>query len=245
LKYRDHEVGWLEYIQDVGRVVDRLVALGYPTPRLVASGSLHNGIDYCLQGYIEGAPLDRLTREALPQVLQVIDRQANLDIPSKRDWCVMVYLAVCGEDSDVANVIHNHSPAGAELVVRIRQSLNGLDLADLPRADIVHGDFNTGNIIMNEGELAAVIDFQSVGRGTRVIDLATLLFNEWAEVGDTEIAKQLRDHAVPIAGEKVLLLCLARSAFARIQGAVLRRESGYVADHLVDLSHRLVDWLRT
>lgn len=46
----------------------------------------------------------------------------------------------------------------------------------LPDDDIVHGDLNPSNVLVRDGQIVAVIDTGSAGRGSRAIDLATVVW---------------------------------------------------------------------
>jgi aminoglycoside phosphotransferase (APT) family kinase protein len=46
---------------------------------------------------------------------------------------------------------------------------------ELPTGDLVHGDLNPDNVLLDGDRISALIDVEAVGRGSRMHDLATLL----------------------------------------------------------------------
>jgi aminoglycoside phosphotransferase (APT) family kinase protein len=90
----------------------------------------------------------------------------------------------------------------------------------LPTGDFVHGDFTPRNMLFGRGRLAAVIDLEGFGRGTRVIDLVALLQTAaHPRHGSPAMAQRLKDHAIAIGGEQTFLTCVVHRVLAVLAAA--------------------------
>jgi Ser/Thr protein kinase RdoA (MazF antagonist) len=89
----------------------------------------------------------------------------------------------------------------------------------LDRGDLVHGDFATDNVLV-AGDSVSIIDSQDVGRGTRVIDLATMAVHCTAwEVSESAVAPFL-EAAVAVDGLGVARICAAVRALVAVVHAI-------------------------
>lgn len=109
----------------------------------------------------------------------------------------------------------------------------------LPGGDLVHGDFNTCNVLLDQGRVSAVIDVEELGSGTRVIDYACLLREAYVERYDDEVRLVLRRAGEAIAGPGALAVCAAATAF-HIVKFKLRFQPDRIASTLAGL-HQLAD----
>ena len=110
------------------------------------------------------------------------------------------------------------APALAQRLRRLVQPARG---RRLPCNDLVHHDFNLSDILMHHGAVTGVVDWQDAGRGSRALDLATLLF-EWHRVRDAggEVAPEgsvrLVEQILNVAGDTGLRLVVTYGAIARL-----------------------------
>lgn len=79
----------------------------------------------------------------------------------------------------------------------------------LPVDDVVHGDSSAANLLRDPAGRIRFVDTETVGRGTRVRDLADLLRQcALATWDSTEAEAVLADEALTIAGDGVFTTCL-------------------------------------
>jgi hypothetical protein len=173
-------------IPDLARCVERVRASGYPTPRWLGYGSTYAVIEH-----VEGRSATPLTTVTTPLLLAVLERQAGL--------------------APARDVRRDQPAAGPpELVARFERLPKPLSL---PVGDLVHGDFNSCNIMLDGGTVSGVIDVDGLGRGTRVYDYACLLREAYVEDYGEEVRTMIRHAAVAVAGPAVLAACAASAAY--------------------------------
>jgi hypothetical protein len=118
-------------------------------------------------------------------------------------------------------------PGGAALIARYDELLVSFGVVDLPRGDLVHGDFNTCNVLLTDGAVSAVIDIEELGSGTRVIDPGCLLREAYVQHYHPEVKRRLRRAGESVAGPGPLAVCAVAAAFF-IVGFKLRYEPAVV-----------------
>jgi aminoglycoside phosphotransferase (APT) family kinase protein len=79
----------------------------------------------------------------------------------------------------------------------------------LSGGDLVHGDFNSCNILIDDGAVSGVIDVAGFRAGTRVYDYACLLREAYVEDYGDDVIALIHDAARDIAGAGVLAACAA------------------------------------
>lgn len=126
-------------------------------PPLLGSGDRH-GTGWTAEGLLPGARPRRLTRELVEQVSDFCTRLPSLDTPPSVD----------DELAVLAPLDPNGVLAGAAPVLRDR-------LAQLP-AVLRHGDLWSGNLLVRDGHLTGVLDWDAwAPRGAPGVDLLHLL----------------------------------------------------------------------
>ena len=169
-----HNLRWMEGAR---KVTDRLRSVGYPAPRFLYIGRLPGGI-YSIQSALPGSPLRILTTALLPRLLALNELQVERAIPGGRDWHQEVIKTVLfgGDEYCLHTSLQQHSQDTADLL-REAQSLV-VAYQDEPhrKGDIVHGDFQQSNILIHDGQISGVIDWDGWNAGDCTFDIATLLF---------------------------------------------------------------------
>ena len=75
-------------------------------------------------------------------------------------------------------------------------------------------DFGLHNVLFRDGQVAAVVDLEGVGRGPVAIDVATLLFSVHGRAAAQEsVITRLAEYAVDRDGAPVTSVCLASALF--------------------------------
>ncbi len=71
--------------------------------------------------------------------------------------------------------LRRHSARAAAALAELEARVAGMEDVATRRDDLVHGDFYQGQLLARGGEVVAVIDVESLGRGCRGYDLATFV----------------------------------------------------------------------
>jgi aminoglycoside phosphotransferase (APT) family kinase protein len=199
----------LDHLVRAEQAVTGLRTHGYPTPEWLAVGELGDGTRYHVQELIPGQPGDPLTADKARQLVQLLERHEGLDPWPDRDWNAYIV----GNLSDDLERLRRTVPAAQELADTFDHLLSNLGAVELPTGDLVHGDFNSCNVLLHEGKLTGAIDIEALGSGSGVIDYAWLLREAYGEGSkDPEISRTLWTAGKAVAGPEALTLCLAFTA---------------------------------
>ncbi len=197
-------------------LVDRIRSAGYPTPTWLASGVTPDGSAYHIVDFVPGVPMSRstLTGQTAAQLVEVIEDQIGLDPDPVQAWSRYATACAFGETaSDPRPVLRSIGPAGVKLVEHFDAVLAPYTALNLPDGDLVHGDFNTCNVLIHHGAVSAVIDVEACGSGTRAVDYAWLLREAYVRGAEPEAIATIRRAGEAVAGPGVLAICAAATAF--------------------------------
>jgi aminoglycoside phosphotransferase len=128
---------------------------------------------------------------------------------------------------------------GRSLIARYDRLLDEHPSAHLPTGDMVHGDFNTCNVLLHRGTVSGVIDVEALGSGSRVIDYACLLREAYVDDYVVDVRRMLHRAGAAVAGPAALALCVTATAFF-IVGFKRRHQPARVTRTL-DRLHQLAD----
>jgi aminoglycoside phosphotransferase (APT) family kinase protein len=211
-------------IERVAAAVARVRAAGYPTPAWLASGTTSTGRSYWVQDHVSGRPSTPLTMPKTELLVDVLERQAGLDpLPERDSGCQVTAMALSDEDGGARSVVRRLGAPGTALLAADDRLLADAGGARLTGHDLVHGDFNTCNILLEEGGVSGVIDIQDMGTGSRAIDYACLLREAWVEGYGDDVVRLIRSTGEAAAGWAALVLGAAATAFF-IVGFKLRHD---------------------
>src|SRR5262245_27182524 len=148
---------------------------GYPAPQVRWSGRLDATWQLVVEQWLPGRALGRLDRALLGDLIRLVDLQASSGQPlPPGGWDVSWWLGVIlfegwegWWDAAIEAV-----PATAG---RLRRFLEPAWGHRLPSVDIVHGDLNPTNVLVERARVSGIVDWDHVGIGSRVVDLASLL----------------------------------------------------------------------
>lgn len=188
-------------------VVDA-VDRGWPAARWLAAGTLTDGSSYVLQEHLEGVHLAELDERSVPTVLAANAAQSGLASDRAPDDSAQLEAVLRG-DHPWRRQVAGLTAAGAVLAEHGDEVVAALGEVRLPRADLVHGDYSRTNLLAVPGRPTVVlVDCQTLGRGTRVRDLADLYRQTFLYPlpGDTG-ARLLRDAALAVEGRQVFVAC--------------------------------------
>lgn len=200
---------WAPQVLRAGEVVERARAVGYPTPAWIAAGVSGPGFPYHVQQFVPGAVADRLTAAVAERLVPVLEKQRGLDIDPRRCWSRHVRERIAGEWEALRDAVAAADPGGRRFVTALDALLAGFGDVALPTGDLVHGDFRLANVLFRAGRVAAVIDMEALGSGTRAYDYATLLTVDDIDPAGWELIRAAGER---VAGPGVLAHCFALAA---------------------------------
>jgi aminoglycoside phosphotransferase (APT) family kinase protein len=181
----------------VASLTERLRAVGYPAPRYRLVGLAADlGVVYSVQETLPGAPLGgRLDDAIVEQLLALNDRQRGRTEVASIDWpAALVRIALDGGDGFcLLEPMRTHSIATSDLLTVVQRSAAACADELAPVGDVVHFDFQGGNILIENGHITGVVDWEGSRTGDCAFDLATLFFcaDGWADAVDPAAALRL------------------------------------------------------
>jgi hypothetical protein len=157
-----------------GPLVDRARAAGVPTARQQLAAHV-DGARVIIQERLPGTPPDNVDAALIAQMIAVTDRLAGLlaDRPDPKP--ADLYLTGDGPGFCLHEPLAAHSRRSARLLDWIHQVGAATGSAMLGD-DLVHFDFHPGNVLVDQGRLTGVVDWDGATRGDRHLDLVTLRF---------------------------------------------------------------------
>jgi len=209
LKWSPHRT-WAPQILRAGRAVQRARAAGYPTPAWLAAGVAELGFPYYIQQYVPGSSPRHLTVEVAGRLIGVLEHQRGLDIDPHHCWSQYARERLAGRwDHARKTIAGSGGPQGLRFVASIDALVASFGQVELPTGDLVHGDFRLDNILLSAEHVAAVIDIEALGSGTRAFDYATLLTSDHVDPAGWELTRIAGEQ---VAGPGVLAHCYALAA---------------------------------
>ena len=196
-----------------------LEARGYPVPRIFWQGQVNRRWFVVVQAWLPGEPATRLDSPLLERLLRLIEQHAEVEAgPGGWDVSEWISNVVFDEWEGWWQTAYAVAP---ELADRLRAFAEPARGSRLPSTDLVHHDFNLSNVLVEQGAVRGVVDWDDAGRGCRALDLTTLLF-EWHRLHQAGAAvapdgrERLADRIVDLAGERGLRSTVTYGAIARL-----------------------------
>jgi len=213
LKVGDAQFG--RQLRRMAPVIEHARSAGWPTPAWLAWGVDH-GLAYHVQDYEPGRRLVdvELTAGLVDVILGVNDVQSSLKPPrDQHSWAGWPRKVLFEDAGGWASAMRAHSAETASLLRVVEEFAMPLNDTSLPQADLVHGDFNFGNLLVRRGAVI-VIDVSSVGAGPRGYDLARFVLAALAvpRPPDRTLIRRMVEHARSSCAEAVWRICLCAQA---------------------------------
>lgn len=192
---------------DAEPVMRDAVSRGWPAAAWLRTGRLPDGTAYVVQEFVDGEPLTTIDRAAAEAVVRANRTQRGIGSDTAFDDSAQL-LAVT-RSHPWRSAVANRSDEGRAVIDHGDQLLRARGSETLPVDDVVHGDLSAANLLRDPAGRIRFVDTETVGRGTRVRDLADLLRQcALATWDSTEAEAVLADEALTIAGDGVFTTCL-------------------------------------
>jgi len=162
-------------------LVEHLAARGYPVPRVAFSAASPDAL-VVVQTWCPGAAADVIDHSLVDDVLALRTLQVAVgEEATGESWGAFVLRATRqGLRPDEGFCLHaplqEHSARTARLLQRVGRCVDGMAPTDFVARDVTHGDLHHGNILVDRGRVAAVVDWDGARVGDAAYDLTTLAF---------------------------------------------------------------------
>lgn len=224
LKWSD-DSGWAPRVRRAAELVRRARAVGYPTPAWLAVGTTAAGSPYQLQEFVRGTALRdaSLVDESLArELITICESQRDLVPEHETNWSVWARGVVFGGRDGVWERVRRYGGEAAELIERYDVLCRPHRDHALPGDDFVHGDLNVGNLILEGGRVAGIVDIEAAGSGSRAYDLVSLATSAARDGAQPGVDELFLEAALRASDRAAVAVC-AGSAFATTAEFVRRR----------------------
>lgn len=158
-------------------ITDRLLSLGYPVPKYIYSGRVGKGL-YWIQQELSGSPLwQNPTVKQVEKILSLLSLQKNQAVSKKQNYSLIIKDTVFSNRLGNLRAIQKYSPEMNRFLDNLILSVKDLEGIPLPNSDIVHGDFSYHQVMVDDGEITGIIDWQEAGCGDWLVDLTRLIYS--------------------------------------------------------------------
>ncbi len=217
-------------------VTSHLRSSGYPAPRHVGSDRCRSG-SWQLIEWVAAEPLQHPTHTILVQLLELINRQRCAGRCSLKWTNELIDSVLDGKDGhcETASLLH-YSVRSRELLDGIQQWALAARNSTSRSEDVVHFDFHPGNILVEHGDVRAVIDWDGTCSGDATFDLVTLLYYCYDNPSlRTRILTEIQEQ-VPV---ELLRLYMAHMILRQVDWSIRHHDAGTI-DHYLTRSEHLV-----
>ncbi|UJF34031.1 aminoglycoside phosphotransferase family protein [Paenibacillus hexagrammi] len=201
-----HSAELTSRLDEAAAYTSELKRKGYPLPLYTHIGHT-DGWSYSIQEKLAGTlcPPENLPVH-LPRILEINELQR--DQVKSSHWPERIVNAVIYGESEFCShqpLLH-FSSATAELLIVLQNVMYTYDRHTYRTTDIVHFDFHHQNLLVHEGQLSGVVDWQFPCAGDCTFDLLTLmLYTE----PDSKAWNQLKQAAERHVGKDVASIYLS------------------------------------
>lgn len=199
---------WRLRLESARQVVEGLRTRNAAVPRYISSGFDPKVGTWYVQECLRGVRVEELDHRLLRQVVDFVSLQAGIGtkLPGAYDWSRQLEQWMATQADSTIEVMRHHSREGRHLAPRLQSVIAAYGEERLRTDDAVHGDFLATQLLVHDGRLAGVVDWDGAGRGDRCQDLALLFYNAFAQADrrhhpvDHEVMLALGDHVAALCG---------------------------------------------
>ncbi|HET6985783.1 MAG TPA: aminoglycoside phosphotransferase family protein [Kribbella sp.] len=243
LKWSD-DPGWAPRVRRAATLVRRVRAAGYPTPEWLAVGTTAAGSPYQLQEFVDGAAstdASTIGPSLARELIGICETQRDLVPEGDTNWSAWAHGVVFEEWDGVWERVREYGGEVAELISRYDDLCRPYRESALPGDDFVHGDLNVGNLIVDNGRIAGIVDIEAAGGGSRAYDLISLAASAARDGAPAGVDELFLEAALRAGGRAAAAVCAA-AAYASVAEFVHGRWT-YAEDHVLHGARRVLELL--
>ena len=234
---------WWDGDADSGRraaaLVERLRQRTYPIPRFILADDI-DGVTVMLQEYVEGTVSDDVSEETIATLISLNHLQVGAGDLASPDWTSYIVGSLLNgcDGYCLHEPLRDYDRRTAALLETIQASGEAVD--ELPSGDAVHLDFHHRNVLVADGAVSAVIDWEGCRSGDSVFDLVTLAFGLTVAQVPARARERVREEVSRRAAPDVRRAYAAHMALRQVDWSIRHRTPADV-EHWLDVASELLD----
>jgi hypothetical protein len=149
-----------------------------PIPTMVERGTV-GAYGYLLYEFVDGVWPVRVDDDLAAQMLAITDLQRDAAPRANPDWPGTVASMITAGDPSLdlhPRRLRDHS-VGRDILRSTRAAFDACTPGHLRCGDVVHGDFAPENVLVREGRISAVVDWEQSRIGDVAFDLAGMIYD--------------------------------------------------------------------
>jgi hypothetical protein len=147
---------------------------GLPAPEYELVADLGSAF-VVVQQLLPGGPPSVVDRPLLDEMVAYNTRMDGLLVAGAPARPICLFLRESGPGFCLHEPLAGYDRRTARVLDWAREVGLGRDTAD--GSDLVHMDYHPGNVLVHNGQITGIVDWDGAGRGDRLLDLVTLRFD--------------------------------------------------------------------
>jgi hypothetical protein len=231
---REHLLKWGDAdefrLDDAIAITTELARRNYPLRAYLLTGD-NLDLRWAIRPMLPGRPMGMLDERHLVRILELNKMQAGAASSLSGDWPARIIASILDgfQKWCVLDTFRNHSAETAAMLSQMQDHARAAERSRFESRDAVHFDFNPQNILVEDGAITAVIDWEGCCPGDRAFDLATLLFYSYDR---PEIRSRLRESMHQIASTEATALYLSHMIVRQLDWSIRRHGAPTVQRYL-------------
>lgn len=211
-------------------ITAELARRGYPVAAYLLTGS-NLGRRWAIRPMLPGRSMGVFDERYLARIFELNKMQAGAATTLLSDWPVRIIESVLEgyQGWCVLETFRTHSAETAAMLSELQAHARAAERLRIESVDAVHFDFSPQNILVADGDIAAIIDWEGCCSGDRAFDLATLLFYSYE---DSEARARLWERMREIAVAEASALYLSHMIVRQLDWSIRRHAAATVQRYL-------------
>lgn len=228
-------------LDDAIVITTELARRNYPLPAYLLTGD-NLDLRWAIRPMLPGRPMGILDERYLPRLLELNKMQADAASSLSGDWPARIIESIMDgfQEWCVLDTFRNHSAETAAMLSQMQEHARAAERPRFELRDAVHFDFNPQNILVEDGVITAVIDWEGCCPGDRAFDLATLMFYSYDR---PEIRSRLWECVRKIATVEGTALYLSHMIVRQLDWSI-RRHAAPTVQHYLAIARDILRDLR-
>jgi aminoglycoside phosphotransferase (APT) family kinase protein len=172
-----------DHLDEALELAETMRGRGVPVPALIERGRAE-GCGYLVWEFLDGEWSDQLGAEAVADLMSVIAVARGAAPMANTTWVAELETMLHQGDAsfDTVPAALAASTTAEAVLTEARRRLAACETAALPTSDIVHGDFAPENLLLRDGRVVGVVDWERARVGDAGLDLVGAIFD--IEIGE-------------------------------------------------------------